>query len=83
MVIQVSYTAPPPTYAASSTGLPNRQGIQIQPVQFVAVEPETRNCNRDQMPSIGCPIAACLLFFPLGIGSLVCYLQAQRELGKK
>merc|ERR1712130_436550 len=90
------YPAQPPPYTGSFTSQPmassqqmpyapqyqTQYGMQTQPVQFVTVAPETRNCNRALMPSIGCPIASCIFCWPLGIGSLLCYLQAESALGK-
>merc|ERR1712130_313143 len=88
------YPAQPPPYTGSFTSQPmassqqmpyapqyqTQYGMQTQPVQFVTVAPETRNCNRALMPSIGCPIASCIFCWPLGIGSLLCYLQAESAL---
>ena len=39
------------------------------------------NCEGNRMPSVACPICACILCFPLGIATLVYYLQAKSAKG--
>ena len=43
----------------------------------------TSACDQSKMPSVACPIFACLCYWPLGIGALVYYLKAQSAQGTR
>ena len=56
-------------------------GQQFEQQQFTVVPTTTPKCDERKMLSVGCPIAACIFCWPLGIGSLVFYLRAKKSQG--
>ena len=62
---------------------PGQQVVNGQVVgqqQFAAINtPAT--CDKSKMPSVACPIFACICCWPLGIGALIFYLRAQGSQG--
>ena len=44
--------------------------------QFTTVDTAAA-CDKREMPSVGCPVFACLCFFPVGFGALIYYLKAR------
>ena len=75
---------------AQSSGpseMENPSFVQAEALTVINLQPgelSTENmerCDHSKMPSIACPIFACLFAWPLGIGAVVYYLRAQSAQG--
>ena len=44
---------------------------------------ETSLTSESQMPSVMCPVCACILYWPLGIGALIYYMRAGTAKGNR
>ena len=64
----------------NNTGQYNTAGQQFGQQQFTMVNTPV-TCDKSKMPSLACPIFACLCCWPLGIGAIVYYLRAQASQG--
>ena len=81
----VQYMGQPGTHNPAFVQAPAPPVIYLQPGQQIlngqVVSSPAPTCDKNKMPSVACPIFACICCWPLGIGALIYYLRANNSQG--